>query len=345
MPLNIGKTLLIRLDRIGDLVLTLPVDESLRKVDETAQVKWWIPKGLGFVAKNAEPPREAREVEHDFSLTQFFALLTELKREKLKTAVVFHAPWWISLLLFLARVPVRAGPKSQWHQILFLNRKLKQSRSEAKAHELEYNYQLAEHAVGLGSGWLPRSHLRLRPASDAILEKHGLVSKNYIVIHPGMGGSALNWPLPLYTQLITRLTESSRVVVTGTRSDDKFLAPIRASLVANENVVWLDGKINGSELLSVLKNARACVAPSTGVLHLSASCGTPTVGLFSPVPVQRDTRWGPKGENVKVLAPTVACPAHFSCIGEKCQHYACMQNVSVASVQIAINEVVAGANR
>jgi heptosyltransferase I len=344
MPLNIGKTLLIRLDRIGDLVLTLPVDESLRTVDETTQVKWWIPKGLGFVVKNAEPPRLARELEHNFSFTQFTSLLKELKSDKPRTAVVFHAPWWVSLLLFLARVPVRAGPKSQWHQILFLNRKLKQSRSEAKAHELEYNFQLAEHAVGLGTGWLPRTNLRLRPSADSVLEKYGLTQKKYIVIHPGMGGSALNWPLGLYTQLINRLTEDSSVVVTGTRADDKFLAPIRASLTENANVVWLDGKINGSELLSVLKNAKACVAPSTGVLHLSASCGTPTVGIFSPVPVQRDTRWGPKGVNVKSIAPQVECPAHFGCLGQKCPHFACMQQISVASVQLAINEVV-GANR
>src|SRR4051812_25414133 len=111
MALQLGKTLLIRLDRIGDLVLTLSVDESLRKIDQKTDAKWWIPKGLDFVAKNSIPPRPAREIEHDFSWSQFKILLQELKEEKPRTAIVFHAPWWVSVLLFLARVPVRAGPK------------------------------------------------------------------------------------------------------------------------------------------------------------------------------------------------------------------------------------------
>lgn len=340
MSLKFGKILLVRLDRIGDLVLTLPVEESLRKIDPKAEIRWWIPKGLSFVAAAANPPRAVREVDLSFNRKRFRTLLEDLKRDRPKLAIVYHAPWWVGLLLFVARVPVRAGPRSQWHHFLFFNRRIRQKRSEAKFHELEYNFQLTEGALGLGRGWLPRTRLQLEAPANDNLKRFGLEPRSYSVVHPGMGGSALNWPLPMYVQLISKMTEDTRVVITGTRADEKYLKPIRDLLSNNPRVTWLDGSLNGPELIMVLKNARSVVAPSTGVLHLAASTGVPTVGLFSPVKVQTATRWGPMGDRASAVSPDVACPAHFKCLGKSCAHFDCMQRVTVAQITQALNKFV-----
>ncbi|MCM2282861.1 MAG: glycosyltransferase family 9 protein [Bdellovibrionaceae bacterium] len=340
MSIKFGHVLLVRLDRIGDLVLTLPVDESLRKIDPHAEMQWWIPKGLGFVSAAASPRRDVREIDVRWNWIRFRALLADLKLHRPRMAIVFHAPWWISLLLFLAKVPVRAGPRSQWHQYLFFNRRIRQKRSDAKYHELEYNFQLTEGALRLGRGWLPRAHLHLQAPTNDDLHRFGLEKQGYVVVHPGMGGSALNWPLPMYAQLISKLTEDTRVVITGTRSDEPYLKPIRDMLGDNPRVTWLDGILKGQELIMILQNAKAVVAPSTGVLHLAASAGAPTVGLFSPVHVQSATRWGPRGECVTTLSPNVKCPAKFKCLGQRCPHFDCMQRVTVDSVTHAIESLL-----
>ncbi len=332
MSSKLGKILLVRLDRIGDLVLTLPVGESLRKIDPEAEIRWWIPKGLGFVASASTPPSTYREVDLRFNLGRVHALLGELRRDRPNLAIVFHAPWWVGLLLFMARVPVRGGPRSQWHHFLFLNQGVRQKRSDAKSHELEYNFQLAEKSLNLGPKRLQRSPLQLKPPSNEAMRLFGLEERGYTVVHPGMGGSALNWPLPMYVQLISKLTEETRVVITGTKADEPYLKPVRDKLAGNARVTWLDGALNGSELIMTLKNARAVVAPSTGVLHLAASTGAPTVGLFSPVKVQAATRWGPLGAHAKALTPEVVCPARFQCLGEKCAHFDCMRMVTVDQV-------------
>lgn len=332
MSFKLGKLLLVRLDRIGDLVLTLPVDESLRKIDPKADIQWWIPKGLSFVTTAANPPRQAREVDLRFDRERFKTLLAELKRDRPRIAIVFHAPWWIGLLLFLARVPVRAGPRSQWHHFLFFNRRVRQRRSSAKFHELEYNFQLAEGALRLGPGWLPRTQLSLQASSAENLKRFGLEPGGYIVVHPGMGGSALNWPLPMYAQLISKLAEDTRIVVTGTRADEPYIKPIRDMLTDHPRVTWLDGILNGPELVLVLKHASSVIAPSTGVLHLAASCGVPTIGIFSPVKVQSSIRWGPLGTRATSLTPDVSCPARFKCLGQRCPHFDCMQRVTVDQV-------------
>ena len=94
----------------------------------------------------------------------------------------------------------------------------------------------------------------------------------------------------------------------------------------------MNEKLNIEQLLFVLSHAKHVVAPSTGVLHLAASLGTPVTGIYSPVRVQKATRWGPKGKNARTLTPKVDCPGHFSCLKEKCPHFDCMTLVTSQEV-------------
>ena len=317
--------LLVRLDRIGDLALTMSVDAAF----DRSRILWWVSEGLGFIAEAAVPPRAHREIPKSTGLRLGLQLLRELRAGRPDIAVVFHAPWWVGFLLCLARVPVRIGPRSQWHSFLFFNRGVRQRRSRSTAHEHEYNVRLLESGLGLADGSLPRTPLALRPTlsrelEGALLERHGLRSGTYAVVHPGMAGSALNWPTEKWAELIRRLAERKPVVLTGTPADEACLAPLRPLLAENSAVHWLDGRLSPAELLSVLAHARSCTAPSTGVAHLAAALGTRTVGLYSPVPVQAARRWSPLGPDVQALSPAVACPAWFACQGEACPHFNCM---------------------
>lgn len=313
------RFLFIRLDRIGDLVLTLPADSAV----ETATVDWWIPKGLSFVTANASPPRHAQEVESKIGIHRFLQLLREVRSTRYDGTVVFHAPWWVSLLVWLARVPVRGGVRSQWHSFLFFNRSIRQKRSQAEHSELEYAYQLVEQIFKIKK--TKRQGLQLRSvtstAHPALLNELGLIEFQYLVAHPGMSGSALNWPIEHYAQLIRSLAKSQTVVITGTASDAAYLQPLRALTLGEAHIQWLDGRLTGQELIAVLEKAKAVIAPSTGVVHLAASTGRPTLGLYSPVRVQSAQRWGPIGEHVQTLTPEVRCPGEKSCLGTACQLY------------------------
>jgi heptosyltransferase I len=347
------RMLLVRLDRIGDLVLTLPVDQSLEEQLHPAEIRWWIPKGLKFVTDLASPSRLVKEITKNLSFSQFFGLFRELKKERYDIVIVYHAPWWMSLLAWLARIPVRGGVRSQWHSFLFLNRTLRQKRSRAENSELEYNYLLTEALLELEPNKLHRHRLRLisSPLSPHTLGQWDLGPRQYFVVHPGMGGSALNWPTEKYAELIATLAQETKVVITGTAADEAFLAPLKnllqgqlkenfadASLL--QRIIWADGKLKGDELISILASARAVVAPSTGVLHLAASTGVPTVGIFSPVRVQQPRRWGPQGDHTTtVLPPIKNCPGELSCLETKCQHFPCMNKITVSDLLSALAQL------
>ncbi len=338
-----GPTLFIRMDRLGDLTLSLPSDGSYSEVDGERNVDWWISEGLGFVADHAVPRRRVREMKAKVTQAEFKRLLRELKQRAYKTVIVFHAPWWVSPLLWLARIPNRVGVRSQWHSFLFFNQGVRQKRSLAETSEFEYNLRVIDSMTSLPEltseptvHRVERKPLKLAVDKDwqaDTLNKHGLSHRKYAVVHPGMAGSARNWPTSHYISWIQEAAKEAAIVVTGTATDDAILQPIRQALQGAQNIHWLDSKLTGAQLLHVLEGATCVLAPSTGVAHLAASLGRPVIGIYSPVKVQHPTRWAPQGEAVQVLVPDVECPGKKACVGTTCPHYDCMNRISLESVR------------
>lgn len=330
-----GPTLFVRMDRLGDLTLSLPADGLYPEADGERNVDWWISEGLGFVADHAVPRRRVREMKSKVTQAKFKRLLRELKDRKYKTAVVFHAPWWVSPLLWLAGIPNRVGVRSQWHSFLFFNKGVRQKRSLAETSEFEYNMRVID-SMRSESEKIERQPLKLSvdPEWQAItLKKHALTHRKYSVIHPGMAGSARNWPTSHYISWLQEASKDAKIVVTGTATDEVILQPIRQALQGTQNIEWLDSKLTGAQLLHVLEGASCVLAPSTGVAHLAASLGRPVIGIYSPVKVQHPTRWAPQGEAVQILVPDVECPGKKACVGSTCPQFDCMNRISLESVR------------
>ncbi len=329
----------IRLDKIGDLVSTLPCDQ-IRGL-EAYNITWIIAKGLAFIPEHAVPKRIYFELDKTKPWHSFWSLCKTFKSSgndsgKVDLAVSFQAPWWVSLAMFCAGVPARVGRLSQWHSFLFFNKGLRQSRSESLKHEADYNADLVGRALGINSPACPSLKLKAPASSDA-LKKFDLVPGKYFVIHPGMTGSALNWPIKKYIELIDiLLNENHTVVVTGTAADEMWLSEIKIKFNIRKNFCNLQNRLNSHELLVVLENAKSVFAPSTGVLHLAASLGTKSLGVYSPVKVQKSTRWRARGDKVTIFEPSVNCPATNACLKDKCPEYHCLDKVSVNSIKQAL---------
>lgn len=328
------KGLFIRLDKIGDLVSTVPCDEVLPK---NVECTWMISRGLGTVLDCANPKRSWVDYEKRFSFQQFFLFLNFLKQQQFDFAISFQAPWWVNCALWLARVPCRFGVLSQWHHFLFLSDGLRQRRSRAVQHEADYNFDLVLGACDrLKMSFADSSTPVLKLLAPKIWTKPDPLQK-YFVVHPGMAGSARNWPQEKYIQLIEQLfsTTDLQCALTGTPADEDYLQKIKQHFSNHPRFHLLQNKLNMKELLDCLDGSEFVVAPSTGVLHLAASLGKKTIGIYSPILVQHPTRWKARGQDVTVFVPAVKCPAKRQCLLGACPEYDCMNLISVTDVVTA----------
>ncbi len=322
------KVLLIRLDKIGDLICTLPVDQIIDS--SLYDVTWALQKGMGAVADLGETQRNYFELDKADPKKSAKILRELLQQIKPDVAISFQAPWWVNFELFKARVAIRAGVKSQWHSFLFLNQAIRQKRSLAEKHELDYNLELVQKAFDLKP---TKQFLYFEietPKDLSAVTKNSLTPKNYIVVHPGMTGSALNWSQKQYIEYILQQTAKNKtVVISGTASDEVYLNEIRNAVAENPKVIWLQSKLNMNELVQVLSQAEFVVAPSTGVAHIAASLGVKVHGIYSPVRVHHPRRWAARGPQVEIYVPAVDCPGTHACIGATCKYFDCMDKLKI----------------
>lgn len=301
--------LLIRLDRMGDLVLTLPADQEIKT---SVKRRWWVNESLEFLPRLSASPREFDGISLKFSWSGFWSTVKKLKNLKPEAVVIFYAPPWIYWAVLIAGIRYRLGRLSQWFSFITLNSAVRQSRSRSEKHELEYNRELLRSCLkkaGLND-WLEstpkRSPLMLQDPETVVA---GLPSR-YVVVHPGMSGSALNWSLDSYEKVIHDLNAEIPVVITGSLADRAYWEPLRQKFdakIRSENMMCLTS-LSIPQLLYVLKNAAVVIVPSTGVIHLATSVQTPVIGLYSPVLSQHPKRWGPLGENTKTFILTETQP-------------------------------------
>jgi ADP-heptose:LPS heptosyltransferase len=169
----------------------------------------------------------------------------------------------------------------------------------------------AEHlARPLTEQGLPfEAHLPLLPAGDRergeaawLLAEAGLrPDEPRVVVHPGSGSRRKNWPVERFAELVRRIAESGigmPLLVEGPA--DHTTAPELRRLLGERSFPWLvEPPLRA--LAGVLSLAAAYSGNDSGVSHLAAAVGCPSVIIFGPT---NPTHWRPLGPKVEVVGPS-----------------------------------------
>ena len=333
--------LVIRPDRIGDVVLSTPVLDALKAKVPGCKITVLVRAEVAPLLKT-HPSVDHILIYDPKGRHQGWAgiqkLSTDLSLGCFGTALVLQGGWQIALAVMLAGIPQRIGPKSKLHSYFLYNEAIRQNRSRSDRNEADYNLELAA-VCWLGSaparGEFP-AHLELDPADrdsarDWLRAKGWKEGEKLVVVHPGMGGSALNWPEANYVELVRRLLgDGVKVVLSFGPADGETRRKMDNEFGGRRIDPWIFG--DGEKLAGIFSWASVVVAPSTGPLHIAAALGRPVVSFYPPIQVQSPKRWGPFVKNetqARVFSPEVACGQVFKCAGEKCPHFFCMDGLTV----------------
>lgn len=89
-----------------------------------------------------------------------------------------------------------------------------------------------------------------------------------------------------------------RIAVFGAGNERPLAQPVLDDLARDFPVVDLVGKTNPLEAAACLAHARLCLANDSGLMHIAAAMGTPTLGLFGP---SNDREYGPHGPRAALV--------------------------------------------
>lgn len=147
---------------------------------------------------------------------------------------------------------------------------------------------------------LPRCAVpaRVRERGEELLRKHGLEPSRSLALHPGSGSPLKDWPVERFAELAKLVRERLGLgiaVLAGPAEVDRA-EQFRGALGPLADA-WFDSP-PVKLLAGVLAGSAAYVGNDSGVTHLAAAAGAPTVGVFGPTD---PGVWGPRGGNVTTV--------------------------------------------
>jgi len=327
---NPKNILIVRTDKIGDVVLTLPIVNLLKRKYPSCKITF-------MVREYTKPIVEGNNLVDEILVYDekkpFDVTLLELKIKRYDTCLVVHPKFRIALLLFLAKIKIRIGTGYRWYSFLF-NKKIYEHRKYGKNHELNHNINLLK-LLGVNEEVTEDTvafNLHSNAKSAQNVEKF-LNSLNInkedvlVIIHPGSGGSAVDLPISHFKELVNTLAQELGITIllTGSESEKE----ICEGLMAEKNTYNLAGKFDLSELIALIDKCELLIANSTGPIHLAAALNKNVIGFYPKIASCSVTRWGPYTNKRIIFSPNIDCD---NCTREQCERLNCMSSIDVQEI-------------
>jgi heptosyltransferase-1 len=312
---KVKRLLVVRLSAMGDVIHTLPAVTALREAFPRATIGWAIEErwagllGAGSMREAARSvPQPSVDRIHTFNLrswrhsllsadtwNQIRTGFSDLRAQNYEIAVDFQGAIRSALIASWSGAPVIYGfaqPRENAASLFYTRQVLAQG-----THIIEQNLSLAA-AVARRRLPLPAVAFPVDRVSEQAWEKEmetGLAN-GYLILNPGAGWGAKQWPPDRYGQVAKRLQQTAglkSVINFGPGEEDLARAAEAASFGA---AVAKSGSLR--ELIALVRHCRLLIGGDTGPLHLAAALGIPVVGIYGPTDPARN---GPFSKRSLVL--------------------------------------------
>ncbi len=297
--LSSASIAVVRTDRLGDMVLTLPLCKALKEE--------FPESNLTLIARSYVAPLidNCPFVDNVLFIDHFDHGISEIFGRNKFDAAFFPRPRFNEIFsAYISRIPIRIGSAYRLYSILF-NKRIKDHRKHGLFHEAEYNVRMLSVLINKELKTVLVKPIINQASLDkcySVLEEKKLTSKKFVILHPGSGGSTRVWPAEYFAKLAEFIISHTdyNVVVTGIASEAEIC---NAVAQMHGNIVNLCEKFDLSEMIALISQSSLLIANSTGVLHVAAALGVPSIGLFPDIPGLSSTRWGPYSDNSAVISP------------------------------------------
>lgn len=333
------KVLLIRIDRIGDMVMTMPAAREIKKKFPRAKVYFLAGRVAGGLLSAAPHVDGVFEYPEGKGLAAKLKLIAALRAERFSLAVDFVSDYTLrtALLALLSGAALRLGYDIAGRGVFF-NMPVKP--------ELEGKHTLETVLGLLGPLGIDTPDARpelfvpggARVAMSEFLAANGVAAGDLAVaMHPGGYYPSQRWMQERFGVLLAWLIEEYRakVLVIGSSTESALVDSVASFAPAGKKgyVIKTVGRDTG-DLSALLERCSLFFGNNSGPLHMACALGLPCVSTMGPTdPV----KWRPLCARQAVLRASRPCAP---CNLGYCEEHGCMKEISTEMAKDAIRSLI-----
>lgn len=346
---RVRRVLAVRLDNLGDLLMTTPALAAIRHSLPQAELTL-LTSPAGAAAQRHLPDIhdaiafQAPWMKAGGDATQPLQEMTHrLAARRFDAAIIFtvctQSALPAALLCLLAGIPLRLAHSRENPYSLLSDWVAETDKvGDGMRHEVERQLALVG-AVGMQT---PATRLRFRYADEdrerlrGELEAAGFdPARPYFVVHPGASAPSRRYPAERFGAAARLIADHSgcQAVFTGSADERELVDSARRAM--GGRAVSLVGRLDLGQLGALIDGAQVLVANNSGPAHIAAALATPVVDLYA----QTNPQHTPWQVAARVLHEEVACR---HCLKSVCPegHHACLRGVSPQQVAQAALELM-----
>jgi ADP-heptose:LPS heptosyltransferase len=173
-----------------------------------------------------------------------------------------------------------------------------------------------------------------RPVTFDFLTMSGLgASAKRVVVAPVSNSKIRDWGIANYSRLVALLLERSScyVILVASKAQRDQLDRIVEENSRDRRIINIAGSCDWCETAEVVRDADLVISNNSGVAHLAAACGAPTLTIYSGS--HQPQEWGPRGNDVRAVMALVSCSPCGHDKLERCPNdHLCMKQIAAEGI-------------
>jgi len=273
---EIKKILVVSLTNIGDVILTFPVIDILKKDFPSAKLSIVVgPKAESLFCENPFLDKVYIFDKHQPPLKSL-SWIRELRRERFDLVVDLRN----------TAIPFMITPRY---------------RTSYRVKNNDNCHMKEKHLNHLGTVYVPESQCVEQCALfvatrdveyvDQLIEKEIGRDGRYVIVAPGAADHSKQWPDKKFANICDRLIKDHnvKIIFVGNKEDRKVASRINKLMIAD--AVNLCGRTNLVQLAELYKHCFFTIVNDSAPMHLASYLNIPVLALFGPTDPSQYGPW------------------------------------------------------
>ncbi|MDQ3019550.1 MAG: glycosyltransferase family 9 protein [Bacteroidota bacterium] len=317
------KILIVRTDKVGDVVMITPMIRELRKkFPDSFIAALTTPNTSELLINN---PNLNIIITDDFKKKSFGSVVKEIRKYKFTDGLLVMPTERAAYQMFFGGIKNRIGVGRKLYEVITFMKSVSRNKYIPLRHEADYCMDLAR-TIGVDANDLtPEIYLTEEENNfgKTILKSLNVAENDFkIIVHTGSGNSSRNWSEKKFFDLIKKILGKkgdAKIILTAKEMSESFKILIRS--LNSERIVFADETINKlRDLICIISNVDLLIAPSTGPLHIASALKIKTIGLYCRRRMNCAEHWGALGDKaINLEVSKEFCDSNCSPDKEVCE--------------------------